>query len=117
MVQAYMLARYFAQSALISVSFACLLASWLPAHVLCQSAKVRACSPVSTIPLFFGPCVLPVSVLRAEGLGVQALAHHSASLRRAAVAQWEVRLRVPDASGAWRLVISTPTGARTLAQP
>jgi len=27
------------------------------------------------------------------------------------VAQWEVRLRVPDASGAWRLVISTPTGA------
>jgi len=43
--------------------------------------------------------------------GAQALAHHGASLRRAAVAQWEVRLRVPDASGAWRLVISTPTGA------
>lgn len=50
-------------------------------------------------------------MLSTAPLGAQALAHHGASLRRAAVAQWEVRLRVPDASGAWRLVISTPTGA------
>lgn len=34
----------------------------------------------------------------------------SAQLRRAAVAQWEVKLRVPDKSGAWRIVVSVPTG-------
>ena len=39
------------------------------------------------------------------------MARHGGALRRAAVAQWEVRLRVPDASGAWRLVVSSPTGA------
>jgi acetyl-CoA carboxylase/biotin carboxylase 1 len=41
------------------------------------------------------------------------MARHGAALRRAAVAQWEVRLRLPDASGAWRLVVSSPTGARS----
>ena len=54
---------------------------------------------------------IPCCALSPVHLVAQALAHHGASLRRAAVAQWEVRLRVPDASGAWRLVISTPTGA------
>ena len=39
------------------------------------------------------------------------MARYGASLRRAAVAEWEVRLRVPDGSGAWRLVVSSPTGA------
>ena len=62
------------------------LGSWLAARAL-------ACGSLNPVPL-----------------GAQALAHHGASLRRSAVAQWEVRLRVPDASGAWRLVISTPTG-------
>ncbi|PSC75189.1 acetyl-carboxylase 1-like [Micractinium conductrix] len=37
-------------------------------------------------------------------------ARHSTSLRKAAVAQWEVRLRVPDKSGAWRVVVAAPTG-------
>ena len=36
---------------------------------------------------------------------------HGAALRRAAVAQWEVRLRVADRSGAWRIIVSIPTGA------
>jgi hypothetical protein len=35
---------------------------------------------------------------------------HNAALRKAAVAQWEVKLRVPDKSGAWRVVVSAPTG-------
>ena len=35
---------------------------------------------------------------------------YGAALRRAAVAEFEVRLRVPDDSGAWRLVVSLPTG-------
>lgn len=38
------------------------------------------------------------------------MARHSARLRRAAVAQWEVRLRTADGSGAWRIVASSPTG-------
>ena len=39
-----------------------------------------------------------------------AMARHGAELRRTAVAQWEIRLRVGDNSGAWRLVVSLPTG-------
>lgn len=35
---------------------------------------------------------------------------YGSALRRAAVAEFEVRLRVPDTSGAWRLVVSLPTG-------
>ncbi|KAK9799384.1 hypothetical protein WJX73_008409 [Symbiochloris irregularis] len=42
-----------------------------------------------------------------------AMARHSSTLRRTAVAQWEVRLRVNDGSGAWRLVVSLPTGHET----
>ena len=38
------------------------------------------------------------------------MARHSAALRRAAVAQLEIRLRVPNSTGAWRLVVFTPTG-------
>eukprot|EP00887_Chlorella_sp_A99_P005434 scaffold1.g5434.t1 len=37
-------------------------------------------------------------------------AQHAGALRRAAVAQWEVRLRVPDKSGAWRVLVAAPTG-------
>lgn len=48
------------------------------------------------------------AVLRAAGATV--MARYGAALRRAAVAEWEVRLRVPDGSGAWRLVVSSPTG-------
>ena len=39
-----------------------------------------------------------------------AVARHSTELRRAAVAQWEFRLRLPEASGAWRIVVSLPSG-------
>lgn len=49
-----------------------------------------------------------VAALRAAG--ARMMARYGAGLRRAAVAQWEVRLPVPDASGAWRLVVSSPTG-------
>lgn len=34
----------------------------------------------------------------------------SAALRRAAVAQWEIKLRVSSSAGAWRVVVSVPTG-------
>lgn len=62
---------------------------------------------------------LPLNTLADEGRIAAALrsaaatvmARYGASLRRAAVAEWEVRLRVPDGSGAWRLVVSSPTGA------
>lgn len=65
---------------------------------------------------------LPLSTLADEGRVAAALraasatmtARHGAGLRRAAVAQWEVRLPVPDSSGAWRLVVSSPTGAPRL---
>lgn len=61
---------------------------------------------------------LPLSALADEGriaaalraAGATVMARYGAGLRRAAVAQWEVRLPVPDASGAWRLVVSSPTG-------
>ena len=42
------------------------------------------------------------------------LCRYGAALRRAAVAQFEVRLRVADNSGAWRLIVSSPTGARLI---
>ena len=62
--------------------------------------------------------VLPLHLPRDEGRVAAALraaaaaitARHAAQLRRAAVAQWEVRLRVPDKSGAWRVVVAAPTG-------
>ena len=49
-------------------------------------------------------------VCRAAAAGIAARA--GPLLRRAAVAQWEVRLRVVG-GGAWRIVASLPTGART----
>ena len=48
------------------------------------------------------------AALRAAAAGLTV--RHGAALRRAAVAEWEVRLRVPDRSGAWRVVVSAPTG-------
>ncbi|GMH43409.1 hypothetical protein BSKO_11331 [Bryopsis sp. KO-2023] len=41
------------------------------------------------------------------------VSRRGAELRRASVAQWEVRLRVPDKTGAWRVVVSLPTGHET----
>lgn len=38
------------------------------------------------------------------------VARRGNQLRRACVAQWEVKLRVPDNTGAWRVVVSLPTG-------
>lgn len=55
------------------------------------------------------------AALRAAGATV--MARHGAGLRRAAVAQWEVRLPVPDASSAWRLIVSSPTGQLLLLFP
>ena len=62
--------------------------------------------------------VLPLHSTRDESRVAAALraaaaaitARHSTQLRKAAVAQWEVRLRVPDKSGAWRVVVAAPTG-------
>jgi hypothetical protein len=62
--------------------------------------------------------VLPLHSARDESRVAAALraaaaaitARHSTQLRKAAVAQWEVRLRVPDKSGAWRVVVAAPTG-------
>jgi hypothetical protein len=48
-------------------------------------------------------------VRRSAAAGV--ILRQGAALRRAAVAQWEVRLRVADRGGAWRIVVSIPTGA------
>ena len=39
---------------------------------------------------------------------------YGTALRKAAVAEFEVRLRVGDNSGAWRLVVSSPTGVTAL---
>lgn len=38
------------------------------------------------------------------------VARRGNDLRQARVAQWEVKLRVPDDTGAWRVVVSLPTG-------
>lgn len=48
------------------------------------------------------------AALRAAAAGITV--RHGAALRRASVAQWEVRLPVVDKSGAWRVVVSAPTG-------
>ena len=40
------------------------------------------------------------------------VARHGSALRAAAVAVWEVRLRGPLREGAWRVVVSMPTGER-----
>jgi hypothetical protein len=41
------------------------------------------------------------------------VAKHNTAFRRAGVAVWEIRFRVPDTSGAWRVLVSCPTGARS----
>lgn len=38
------------------------------------------------------------------------VAKHNSSFRAAGVAVLEMRFRVPDSSGAWRVVVSSPTG-------
>lgn len=38
------------------------------------------------------------------------VSRRGSQLRKASVAQWEVKLRVPDTTGAWRVVVSLPTG-------
>lgn len=84
----------------------------------CAAEKGEAARPdwahvfLSVLP------TLPLSTVADEGrvaaalrsAGATVMARYGASLRRAAVAEWEVRLRVPDGSGAWRLVVSSPTG-------
>ncbi len=40
------------------------------------------------------------------------ITQHSAAIRAAGVAVWEVRLRVSDGGGAWRVVAELPTGER-----
>ena len=66
-------------------------------------------SVLPTLPLnALGDEARIAAALRSAGATV--MARYGATLRRAAVAEWEVRLRVPDGSGAWRLVVSSPTG-------
>jgi hypothetical protein len=38
------------------------------------------------------------------------IAKHNVAIRAAGVAVWEVRLRVSDSSGAWRVLAELPTG-------
>ena len=88
--------------------FATACVSWACICLVRSLSATRSCLWAGILLMADVP---PCCALSRDPLAMQALAHHGASLRRAAVAQWEVRLRVPDASGAWRLVISTPTGA------
>lgn len=55
------------------------------------------------------------STLRAACAGL--MSKHSSRLRRAGVVQWEVRLRMPHGLPAWRVVVSSPTGAFKLVKP
>jgi acetyl-CoA carboxylase / biotin carboxylase 1 len=66
-------------------------------------------SALPTLPL--GSPADEAAVISALKAGAARLiAKYSTMLRKAAVAQWEVRLRVTDNSGSWRLVASSPTG-------
>ena len=38
------------------------------------------------------------------------MAKHGGQLRRAAVAQWEVRLAAAEGAPAWRVIVASPTG-------
>ena len=89
--------------------------------VLC--CAVLCCAVLCAAPLCAGGLLSPCS-RDGEGMAspksvgplcrsaaASILQTHGAALRRAAVAQWEVRLRVGDRSGAWRIVVSIPTGA------
>ena len=49
------------------------------------------------------------AALRAAFAGL--MFKHSSRLRRAGVVQWEVRLGMPQGLPAWRVVLSSPTGA------
>lgn len=40
----------------------------------------------------------------------EVMSRQSTGLRRAGVAQWELRLRMPNSLPAWRVVVSSPTG-------
>lgn len=68
------------------------------------------------LQLGFPATMLLEKASEALQLQCQVLAVHryGAALRRAAVAQFEVRLRVQDNSGAWRLVVASPTGQITI---
>lgn len=50
------------------------------------------------------------AALRAAAARV--LCRQAAALRTAAVAEWEIRLRVRDGSGAWRVRATMPTGVQ-----
>lgn len=66
-------------------------------------------SVLPTLPL--GSPADEASVIAAlKGGAASIFAKHSTRLRKAAVAQLEIRLRVTDSTGAWRLVASSPTG-------
>ena len=52
---------------------------------------------------------LAETALRAACAG--GMSRQSTGLRRAGVAQWELRLRMPHGLPAWRVVVSSPTGA------
>lgn len=45
-----------------------------------------------------------------RGAAARVLSRHAVALRTAAVAEWEVRLRVGNSSGAWRVRATMPTG-------
>ena len=55
------------------------------------------------------------TALRAAGAAV--MSRHSTALRKAGLAQWELRLCVPHGMPAWRIVVSSPTGNVDTALP
>ena len=69
--------------------------------------------------------LLPLHALGAEAAIADALAQaavaimrrHGALFRHAAVAEWEVRLRVLDHHDPWRIIVSTPTGKPAVQSP
>eukprot|EP00884_Botryococcus_braunii_P014175 jgi/Botrbrau1/22759/Bobra.0132s0090.2 len=69
-------------------------------------------SVLPTLPL--GSSADEAAVIAALKAGAASItSKHSTLLRKAAVAQWEIRFRVTDSTGAWRLVASSPTGHET----
>lgn len=69
--------------------------------------------------------LLPLHAASAEAAVAAALAQaavaimrrHGALFRHAAVAEWEVRLRVLDQHDPWRIIVSTPTGKLAVLSP
>ena len=61
------------------------------------------------LPLHAANLEADIAAALAQG-AVTIMRKHGAHFRHAAVAEWEVRLRVLDGHDPWRMIVSTPTG-------